>query len=62
MLPAHIIEELRRREREKERRRELFLDLPVEEPLVDPDEERRQPNGEGDEDTDRGVAVVDFVI
>jgi hypothetical protein len=57
MLPAHIIEEILKREREKKRRSELFVDLPELEPV--PDDE--DGSGDGDAD-DRGVAIIDFSV
>lgn len=58
MLPAHIIEELLRRERERRRANEHFVDPPVPEPLPDDD------LGDEDDDgpADRGVAIVDFTV
>ncbi len=55
MLPAYIIEEIRKREKERkrERRDELYIERPTIDELYDPffDEE---------EDGDRGVVIIDF--
>ena len=58
MLPAHIIEEILRRKRDKERSDELFVDPPSPEPIPD------DAPGEVDDDEqdDRGVAIIDFTV
>jgi len=56
MLPAHIIEEILKRKRDKERSSELFVDPPAPAPTPDdaPDDD--------DESGDRGVAIIDFTV
>ena len=57
MLPAHIIEEILRRKREKERSDELFVDPPLPEPVPDD-----VPGDVDDEHDDRGVTIIDFTV
>lgn len=58
MLPAHIIEEILRRKRNKERSDELFVDPPSPEPIPDD----VPGGGVDDEPDDRGVAIIDFTV
>ena len=56
MLPCYIIEEIRKRERERESREELFIEPPE---LDDPRNRPRERPEENDE-SDRGVVIIDF--
>lgn len=56
MLPAYIIEEIRKREKERKRDRwdELYIERPTIDELYEP-----RPDEEDEED-DRGVVIIDF--
>jgi hypothetical protein len=62
MLDAFIIEEIRRRERERIRQEQErpFVELPV--PSRDERPPRRSDKEEGDERPHRGVVVIDLAI
>ena len=58
MLLNYIIDEIRKREKEKELSHELFIECPVPERWDD-----RTPHEEGEETSnERGVVIVDFSI
>ena len=54
MLPAYIIEEIRRKEREADQPAEILIERPV--PDMDPDMDPEEP------EQDRGVAIIDFTV
>ena len=58
MLPNYIIDEIKRREKEKDLSEELFIDCPLPERRDD-----RAPNTADDEaSNDRGVVILDFSL
>ena len=57
MLDAFVIEEIKRRERERSRDDRPVVELPLPRPL--PSDEGSQNGGEGDS-TDRGVVIIDY--
>jgi hypothetical protein len=59
MLPAYIIEELlKRRKREKLSSEELFIECPK----VEGFEPAKSEKSDGEEVSDRGIAIIDFSI
>jgi hypothetical protein len=59
MLDAYVIEEIKRREREKGRDDRPVVELPV--PAPPPDRAPGEADdGEGDEKRDRGVVIIDY--
>ncbi|MFO0581047.1 MAG: hypothetical protein U0229_02135 [Anaeromyxobacter sp.] len=60
MLDAYVIEEIKRRERERQRDDRPAIELPV----PPPDDRRRPDSGGGgggdDGDHDRGVVIIDY--
>jgi hypothetical protein len=56
MLDAYVIEEIKRREREKGREERPVAELPVPGPAGAPEPE----GGERDESPDRGVVIIDY--
>ena len=62
MLDPWIIEEIRRREEERQRdgRLPAVLEMPVHEP--EPTSRSEQPPKNDEDDTSRGVTVIDFSI
>ncbi len=60
MLPAHIIYEIQKRERQRER--ELLEELIIDFPVLTNDPES-DPRGDRDDDSSkRGVVILDFTI
>jgi hypothetical protein len=57
MLDAYVIEEIKRRERERERDDRPAIELPVP-PPAPPDGPR--DSGEHDDGGDRGVVIIDY--
>tara|TARA_X000000950_G_scaffold200081_2_gene240890 strand:+ start:14015 stop:14254 length:240 start_codon:yes stop_codon:yes gene_type:complete len=57
-IPAHIIEEIRKRKREKEREQRPFLELPVPPP---PPEQPKDEEKDQDKDSG-GVVIIDLII
>ncbi len=55
MLDAYVIEEIKRREREKGRDDRPAVELPV-----PPPPPGRPTDREGDDDRDRGVVIIDY--
>ena len=58
MLPAYIIEEVLKRDREQSSSDELLIECPE---INDP-AENGQPNPADEDESDRGVAIIDFTI
>ena len=58
MLPAYIIDEVLKRDREQDSSDEIFIECPE---IIDPSENGR-PAPNDDEKPDRGVAIIDFTI
>ena len=57
MLPAYIIDDLLKRDREKRQSDEVFIECPEQ---FDPTEPT--PPSESDEPEERGVVIIDFTI
>ena len=55
MLDAYVIEEIKRREREKGRDERPAVELPVPPPAPG-----RSPDREDGDDRDRGVVIIDY--
>ena len=57
MLPAYIIEELLKRERDRKRpSKEVYVELPMIDDDYEPNPEDIEPDG------DDGIAIIDFSI
>jgi hypothetical protein len=56
MLDAFVIEEIKRRERERGREDRPAVELPV--PVPEPG--TRDETGDGKKDPDRGVVIIDY--
>ena len=56
MLDAFVIEEIKRRERERGREDRPAVELPV--PVPEPG--KRDDVGDGKKDPDRGVVIIDY--
>jgi hypothetical protein len=59
MLDAYVIEEIKRREKERGRDDRPAIELPLPQPAP-PDEPRSDDDRGGDEDRDRGVVIIDY--
>jgi hypothetical protein len=59
MLDAYVIEEIKRRERQRERDDRPVVQIPVPPPAPPPD---RRPGGDDDDEGggDRGVVIIDY--
>jgi hypothetical protein len=58
MLDAYVIEEIKRREREKGRDDRPVVELPL--PPTVPERAPDLDDGDGDGDRDRGVVIIDY--
>lgn len=58
MLPAYVIEELLKRDREQTSPDEIFIECPE---IIEPSESGR-PAPTDEENPERGVAIIDFTI
>lgn len=56
MLPDYIINEIKKREREKECANEWYIECPIPEREIEPDPGTSTPAEE------RGMAIIDFTI
>jgi len=58
MLDAYVIEEIKRRDRERQRDDRPAIELPV----PPPPDDQREPDGNDppDKDRDRGVVIIDY--